>query len=139
MIEKLSSEGAKYGLVHGKYVSYIQQWEERIGKNNVHVVLFERLIKTPHSELEKLMAFLEIESYKGFVVPHSNPSKAIKNRYLHFLLKRGLGKYKLGRFRILRNLYHAFNTGKKRTHLTEGDLKWLRTYYQKEYDYIEKA
>ena len=48
---------------NGEYIDTIKLIEELFGRNNLHLIVFEDLIKNPTEELSKVFNFLNVEDY----------------------------------------------------------------------------
>lgn len=64
-------------LETGNYSSYLSNWMDRIGKENVHIVGFEDLKTSAHTVMTELCDYLDVESsfYKNFDFHISNKTK----------------------------------------------------------------
>lgn len=134
--DKLSYDGAKHSLEHGKYSQYIKSWLKYFEAKNVYIIIFEKLIQDPKREITKISKFLDLDFSSIDSLPHKNQTNVIKNRNLHFWLKRNLPKVGLSRFKLLLKLYNTINTNTNKSGIDEKSLKWLKLYYREEYDWI---
>jgi hypothetical protein len=80
----------------GVYYTYVKKYLELFGEKNVHIILFENLIKNQTLELQKLYNFLGIDKDKGYqeLPKPSNSAMVWSNPfYTYFLNNPSKTKY----------------------------------------------
>jgi hypothetical protein len=78
------------------YYTYVKKYLELFGEKNVHIILFENLIKNQTLELQKLYNFLGIDKDKGYqeLPKPSNSAMVWSNPfYTYFLNNPSKTKY----------------------------------------------
>jgi len=78
-------------IEQSQYVDYIDKWVASIGRENIHLVLFEELTKAPLECLQQLCMGLNIDAsyYEGFDFVAYNRTVAVKSKLLHRIRRRG--------------------------------------------------
>lgn len=137
-LNKFKNHGSKYGLLHGRYQKYLGKWRDIVDPNDLHVVLFEDLIKDHGSVLVDIEKFLGISPFNKTTLVHENSTEIVANRRLHFYLKRHLGGLGLGRLRLVKNFYRRINLrGQGDKEISRECMEYLMEYYKEEYILIE--
>jgi hypothetical protein len=72
----------------GFYSEQVATYLSTFGKENVHIMLFERYIRNIDSEIINLLNFLNVDSSIKVNKVISNESNTPKNKYLHSFLKK---------------------------------------------------
>ncbi|HET8804252.1 MAG TPA: sulfotransferase domain-containing protein [Aequorivita sp.] len=131
--EMIHVEGARYALEHGKYLQYIKEWEKIIGRQNIHIVNFKKMLKFPELVMNEISIFLDIEPCHNSVkLEHKNRTTLIKNKRLDYYVRRffggtGLGKTSLG------DLYRILNGTRSKPPITKELRQKLEAIYSQEY------
>ncbi len=111
-------------IEHGKYVEYVDNWADRVGKDKVRIFLFEDLVRDPHAFMQKVSQHLGINEafYESFVYNISNPSINVKFPKVQFIKNRINKLTVLNIFRgALKSLYYSLNVQRNHTKLTPND------------------
>ncbi len=82
---------------HSDYATYIARWIEAIGRDNIHVLLFEDMARDPEQFMSRLarQCGIDRDFYSSYDFGIANRTLTVKSRRLHFF-KRWLKKRKLG-------------------------------------------
>lgn len=72
-------------LDHGNYIHYINRWVDKLGKENVHILILEEMLKDLPSAMSSLAKELGIDPsfYKNFDFTVRNETVKIKKKWLH--------------------------------------------------------
>ncbi|MCU0526333.1 MAG: sulfotransferase domain-containing protein [Elainella sp. Prado103] len=75
--------------LYSEYETFLKQWQARFPAENLHIFLFEELIKNPQGILDRLLDRLEIASdvAQCAIVPPHNPTLSIQYTSLHRMLR----------------------------------------------------
>ena len=95
-LEEVYSPKSRGYFSRGVYYSDVKKYVELFGKKNVHIIIFENLIKNQTTELQQLYNFLGIDKDKGFqkLPKPSNSAMVWKNPfYTYFLNNSSKTKY----------------------------------------------
>lgn len=126
-----SNEQISEALAHGEYHEYLRKWFSDVGEERVYVVFLEELNKNPKIVMQKLCAWLDIDSsfLSELSFDPDNASYVAKSKFLHFaarILSRFLPS---GDFRnMIKNFYIRVNGNKKGA---EYDVGAIKEYYEK--------
>jgi hypothetical protein len=74
-------------LQHGDYAHWLRPWQEALGADRLHVVLFESLLRNPSGEMERMARFLNVDPsfYANYSFVQHNETVAIRSKRLHRL------------------------------------------------------
>jgi len=136
LIEKkaFTKEALNYALEHGRYATYINQWEEELGAEQIHLVGLKPLQKNTESVVEQLWNFLKITPFETIEIKHKNKSRPMKYKQLNRFLVRYLGGNNLGDS-FLGKAYKKWNVSKSGKPILSEKLKdTLINYYSREFD-----
>jgi hypothetical protein len=112
---------------HGCYITYIRQWLNDLGAENIRIVFFENLISDPLAEIKNLSSWLGIDQgfYSNYVFKADNASFELKSFQFHKWSRYLAETIPKSAFRqTLKTMYRTLNT-KKPTKKTDHDLKTL--------------
>jgi Sulfotransferase domain len=71
----------------GMFGQHLMLWFDTFGSGNVHVTIFEEMIKRPDSEFQRLLKFLDVDpTYRPPSFAVHNPARAPRSRLLRQLL-----------------------------------------------------
>ena len=77
-------------IEHSRYVKYLSKWIAVLGKNRVHVLLFEELNENPQVFMLRLAKLLGIEPdfYINYAFVRKNASLSVRSQTIHKLARR---------------------------------------------------
>ncbi|NWF35536.1 sulfotransferase [Mariprofundus sp. KV] len=83
----------RMAIAQSRYVDYMEQWLSAIGRESIHVVLFEELVADPLGTVQQLTKALNIDDsfYEHFDFVAYNQSRPVRNKILHRLRGRTHG------------------------------------------------
>ncbi len=96
-----------------QYIDFISKWFLRLGKERVHVFLFEDMKKNPLAMLENISEIIGIEKsfYKNYDFATFNKSNNYKSILFHKLINFFQNKVPDGQIRLLlKKIYFSINT-----------------------------
>ncbi|MEC9376020.1 MAG: sulfotransferase [Pseudomonadota bacterium] len=146
---EIRSEKNDY-LLHGRYAEQLQSYIDRFGRDRVHIVLFDEIIKNPLTVLKNIFLFLGVE--ENFI-PNSinlkiNPASAYRNTLLFSYLRklvqfiernispRLILKMKTNGFRD--KIINWWRIEKQNKNMLEETKIYLKDYYAKPNQELEK-
>lgn len=107
------------GIRHSRYADYLEDWLPAIGRERIHVLLFEDLVRSPLAAMRRLADELKIDAgyFDGCDFVAHNRSTSIRSKRLHRLWNsmRESSSRNLSRLvpvafkRVVRELYNAMN------------------------------
>lgn len=95
-------------IVYGRYVEYVAKWIERLGRDHVSVLIFERLKKNPLPILSTLSARIGIDPgfYETYNFERRNESTGIRSPFVHRGVKRVSGVFPTGQLRQMSKRFY---------------------------------
>ena len=137
-----TKEALNFALEHGRYLPYIERWQERLGSERVLVLELHELADNAALN-QKLSNFLDVEA-DGFVqIEKNNVSTGVR----FALLNKFFVQHLSGMRKILKNIPGAQKLFKQiitkpiepnDQDFTHADLQFLRSYYQVELEWLDQ-
>jgi len=76
---------------HSEYAGYVERWQRALPAERLHYLLFEDLVQTPRSGVERLASRLHIDPdfFAGYGFPKENETYRVRSRLVHLLMRAG--------------------------------------------------
>lgn len=112
-----------HALAHSEYARYLRDWTAQMGKERVHVLIFEDLVRDPVGVVTQLAVDLGIdpEFYATYAFPRENESYQVRNHRLHRMVRKLRARMPAGMRRRVRSAYMRLNTDRGGPSVTESD------------------
>lgn len=77
-------------IAHSRYVRYIEPWIKTFGREHIHVLLFEDLVRDSRDFMQRLCDILQIapEFYKSYEFKKQNVTQRVRIQFLHRIVRR---------------------------------------------------
>ncbi len=128
-------------ITHSKYYIYIDEWFQCLGKEKIHIVLFEDLKNEPVKTMKKIAGQMGIEQnfYDTYLFTVKNKTVNIKHHNLHKMKKRMASYLPDNTIRIyLKKLYKKINYRRSLPIKSKEDIKSIKDLDDYFIDYNQK-
>jgi len=120
-------------IKQSQYVDYLHGWVSALGRENVHVILFENMTQKPLECLRTLCSKLDIDAsfYDGFDFVAYNKTVSVKNKTLHrfrarahTVISRYFAGFIPGRVKeMVHSIYNAINQSPEKNSRTAEEQR----------------
>lgn len=136
---KLQENDAFWGIDGGYYIDYLKDWFDVFDKDNICIIFFDDLVRSPENVMSSISDWLEIEkkpfenmsySVENRTVPYqfswAHKCAIASNKYFEpFLRKNPFLKRKI------RSMYYLLNSGSAETTIENEQKKEINQLYLK--------
>ena len=121
-------------IEHSRYSDYLQRWYDAVGRSNVHICLFEKMIKHPDEILKQIALKLSINLafYDNYSFEQKNKTHFVRSQLLHKLYK----IYPIwlkGPFRTIGSSVYGWINLKSKKHIVSEEDKTLLKELEQEF------
>jgi len=100
-------------LQYCRYVEYLCKWRESVGRERIHIILFENLRADPKRAMIELCGWLGLDAsfYDSYAFPARNPTRSLRNLGVHRMVKALADRVQSGAFKeLFKPFYFALQT-----------------------------
>jgi hypothetical protein len=110
-------------LKHSQYIKFLKEWTERVGQENISVLIFEEITVDPALALSDLERWLGLGNkfYQNYGFPKMNETFKVKSPDLHRMARSVRNILPASMKSLVKPLYFKINTGKPSNQMTERD------------------
>jgi len=116
----------KNAIEHSKYIRYIEKWQTCLGKETIHVLLFEDMVSAPLRFMQDLCCRLDLDPsfYTNYSFRPQNASRASRLAFINTLKQKYGRKLPCGRTkRLIHEIFERFLVCTTATSKTDMDRR----------------